>query len=555
MDTPRRRARFEQFRPRYFAAATALIALGAAACSAPSSPGDSGGATGGGDGSPKPGGTLVWGMESEADNLDVHASGGWVTWRVRRQMFEGLINNDLTQDGAEQLKIIPQLAKTWEVSPDGLTYSFALRDGVKFTDGTPFDAASVKFNWDRFYDPQSPYFDPVFRANKLVVHQFLDRIETPDAATVKFVMKQPYSSFPSLMAGSQSPYIGSPASIKQWGKDVGEHPVGTGPFKFVERQRGQKIVLEKNKDYWGTKPHLDGVIYRPLPEAASRVAALRTGEADLILVPPPDTIQQLKDAGFVIKQGPTAHIWYWVPIVRNAPFDNPKVRQAFSLAINREGIAKELMRDTVIPAYSMIPPGAPAYEKEYQPFKYDPAKAKQLLAEAGLASGFSTIIATSVDGSGQLLTVPIAEWIQRDLKAVGIDAKIETYEWQTYLGKGVGNAAWGYRKDLGAYQSSFGAPYNFWLAQIAHSRVVIDARPYGWYKNPQADSLMDRALAELDPTKQNDLYRQANRLFTEDAAYIPVVSDLAPVAMSPKVKGFARTSEESYDLTGIWMEK
>ncbi len=288
--------------------------------------------------------------------------------------------------------------------------------------------------------------------------------------------------------------------------------------------------------------------------AASRVAALRTGEVDLIVVPPPVTIQQLKDAGFVIKQGTTAHLWYWIPITKNAPFDNPKVRQAVSYAINREGIAKELMRDSVTPAYNMIPPGAPAFEADYQPFKYDPAKAKALLAEAGFANGFSTNFATSVDGSGQLLPVPIAQWIQRDLKAVGIDMKIETYEWQTYLGKNVGNTAWGYRKDLGAYQSSFGAPYNYWISQVTNSRLITDAKPSGWYKNPAADAFMDQALTEQDPGKQNDLYRKANHLITEDAAYIPVVSDLSPIAMSPKVKGFAHTSEESFDLTQVWME-
>lgn len=535
----------------------AALALTATACSSsvPGSQPAAGGSPTGGSGQPKTGGTLVWGMESEADALDPHGSGGWVTWRVRRNMFEGLVTNDLTKDGAVQLPLVPQLAKSWELSADGLTYTFRLRDGVKFQDGTPFDAEAVKFNWERFWKQDAPHFEPLFRSGKIQLTQFLDRIETPDAMTVQFVLKRPFSAFLTLMAGSQSPFIASPASIQQWKKDVGEHPVGTGPFKFVERERGQKIVLEADPAYYGTKPYLKQIIYRPLPEAASRVAALRTGEADLIIVPPPDTIQQLKDAGFVINQGPTAHIWYWNFIVKTAPFDNPKVRQAVAHAINKDGIAKELMRGTVTPAHHMIPPGAPSYDADYQPYSYDPAKAKALLAEAGYANGFSTTFATSVDGSGQLLPVPITEWIQRDLKAVGIDMKIETHEWQTYLAKGTGPQAWGHRKDLGAYQSSFGAPYDYWLQQVTHSRWVTETTPRGWYKNAEADKLYDQALIEQDEGKRIALYRQANKLIMDDAAYLPIVSDLAPIAYHKKVKGFAHTSEESFDMTPVWIDE
>jgi peptide/nickel transport system substrate-binding protein len=223
--------------------------------------------------------------------------------------------------------------------------------------------------------------------------------------------------------------------------------------------------------------------------------------------------------------------------------------------VNREGIAHELLRDSVIPAYGVAVPGSPAYDPNYKPFPYDPAKAKQLLAEAGFPNGFSTTFATSVDGSGQLLPVPMMEWIQRDLKAVGINMTIQSYEWQTYLGMSNGPQALGYRKELGLSQNSYGYPDDYFIQSVSHSRWVTETTPRGGYKNPELDKIYDQALVESDPAKRVALYRQAMKILADDAPFLAVVHDLAPVVYDKKVKGFAHTSEESYDLTHIWLDQ
>ena len=173
------------------------------------------------------------------------------------------------------------MATSWDVSPDGTVYTFHIRPNVKFHDGTPLDAAAVDFNIRRVWDKSFQYYDAKSAGQTTFVWQALKALDEPDPMTVRLTMKQPFEPFLRLLGqgGSGSTGIMSPASIKQYGNDnVGEHPVGTGPFKFVDRVRGQRITLARNGDYWGKKPYLDKVVFRPLPDPSARVAALRANE-------------------------------------------------------------------------------------------------------------------------------------------------------------------------------------------------------------------------------------------------------------------------------------
>lgn len=536
---------------RVWALAVALIVL-LAACS-----GGNGGDTSssGASGKPKTGGTLVIGIESETDVLDPQRAGGWVSYRVNRQMYESLVEEDLTKPSAQAAvpPLRPALATSWTISPDGRTYTFKIRPNVKFHDGTPLDAAAVEFNIRRMWDKTFQYYDVKASGQTSFIWQFLKKVQTVDPATLRLTFSQPFSPFLRLLAqgGSGSTGIISPTALKKYGNDnIGEHPTGTGPFKFVDRVRGQRITLARNDSYWGQKPYLDKVVFRPLPDASARVSALRAGEVDMIAVPPPDSIASLQSAGYTLSEGAPPHVWYLSFNMTDPIMKNLKVRQAINLAIDRPGLAKNLLKDSVKPAYDVQAPANSAYVQRPEAYSYNPDKAKKLLAEAGYPNGFQTTMMTSVDGSGQIIPVPMAEYIQQNLAKVGITVQLRTYEWISYLTKW----AQGMDPGTGWSQQSWGMTTPYWLYIVTSSKLQAPNGPnVGRYSNPKLDAVMQQAITATSEVKATELWKQANRIVTDDAAIAPIVNDKAPYILSPKVHGFVSPSEEWYDLNDVWL--
>lgn len=495
------------------------------------------------------GGTLIIGIESEADVLDPHRAGGWVTFRINRQIHESLVAEDLSKSSSEAAvpELKPGLAESWDVSDDGLVYTFNLRKDVTFHDGTDFNAEAVEFNIKRVWDKNFEYYDERSAGQMQKTYQSLNEIKVIDAHTIELILKEPFSPFLRMLAQGSMGSGGmlSPSALEKWGNDeYAEHPVGTGPFKFQERERGKKIQLVKNEEYWGVKPNIDGVIFRPIPDPSARVMALETGEVDIIAVPTPDSVDGLKEKGFKVADGTPPHVWYLSMNFNNPQMQDKRVRQAIALSIDREGMAKELLKDTAQPAYSVQSPANEAYEPEFVDYEYSPEKAKELLKEAGYENGFDMIFQTSVDGSGQLIPVPMAEWIQQDLAKVGVKVKLETYEWVSYLG------LWtqGMKPNVGFNQMSWGFTTPYYLSIIAHSESNANA---GKYKNPEVDSLINKAITTIDPTEANQTWKEVNKLIAEDAAIIPIVSDKAPYVMADYVEGFFVPSQEWYDLIQV----
>ena len=534
-------------RSRHLLAAVVALAL-LAACGGPT-------ASSGASGPPRSGGTLAIGIESEVDVLDPQRAGGWVSWRVNRQMFEPLVDEDLSKPSAEAAvpALRPGLATSWELSPDGTVYTFHIRPNVKFHDGTPLDAAAVEFNIRRMWDKSFQYYDAKAAGLTNFVWQPLKSIATPDPMTLRLTMKQPFEPFLRLLAqgGNGSTGIMSPASIKQYGNDnVGEHPVGTGPFKFVDRVRGQRITLARNDDYWGTKPYLDKVVFRPLPDPSSRVASLRANEVDMIAVPPPDSVASLQQSGFQVSEGAPPHVWYLSFNFNDPIMKNKLVRQAINLAIDRQGMATNLLKDTVKPAYDVQAPANAAYVANTEAYGYNPDKAKQLLAQAGYPNGFSTVMMTSVDGSGQIIPVPMAEYIQQNLAKVGIQIQLQTTEWISYLSKW----AQGTPPGVGWAQQSWGMTTPYWLYIATSSSLKAPNGPnVGDYSNPQLDQVMQQAMTATTEAAAVEKWKEANRIVTDDAAIAPIVNDRAPYILSSKVHGFVSPSEEWYDLNTVWL--
>ena len=495
-------------------------------------------------------GTLIWGMPAETDTLDPHATGGWSTYQITYQIFEGLVKEDLTDASAATPALIPGLATSWTISDDGKTYTFSLREGVTFHDGTPFDAEAVKFNFERFWDESSPNFYPKAKAFVIAYTKWIKSVEVVDPMTVKVTLTAP--NYQWLRQGLQSygqPLMISPASVKEFGNEgVAAHPVGTGPFRFVERDQGVKTVIENNPDYWGTKAILDKVIFRPLQDPATRVNALESGEIHMMTTPPWDEIDRLVEAGFVLTTNQNVPYINYIHLNFNfPPMQDLRVRQAINMAIDREGIAKEIYRNTGRAEYGMLSPGTDAYDPDFKSYSYDPEGAKKLLAEAGYADGLKMVFEIPQYGTGEI----VETWIQRDLQKVGIEVELRKYEWVTYLGKWAG----GMTPDVAMNEIGWGMSTPAWIGIVARCDTIApNGQNSGAYCNKNVDALLDEAIVTADPVAAAALYQKANRIIMDDAAFVPVVDDLQPIILSPKVKGFVNPPEDWYDLSIVSVE-
>jgi peptide/nickel transport system substrate-binding protein len=496
--------------------------------------------------------TLVIGIESEPDILDPQGAGGWVTHRINSQMFESLVTEDLKTPAAEAEvpALVPGLAESWSVSPDGLVYTFNLRKGVEFTDGTVFDAAAVDYNIRRMWDTEAPQYDIRAAGQTVFLWQHLADIQIMDPLTVQLILSEPFSPFLRVMAqgGSGSTGMISPTALETYGDDIADHPVGTGPFVFEERIRGQRVSLVRNDNYWGKKAELDRVVFRPIPDAAARIASIRNKETDIIAVPSPDSVANLRDAGFQVVEAAPPHSWYLTPNMNEEPMKDHRVRRAISLAIDREGLAEYILRDTATPAASVQAPANPGYEEHPENFRHDPELARELLAEAGYADGFTTTLETSVDGSGQIMPVPMAQYIQQNLAEVGITVNLKTYEWISYIS----HYNSGLKQGVGMAQMSWGMSTPFWLYITTSSDLASPAGPNaGRYSNAVLDAAMDNAIGASNEDEANKYWLEANAVASEDLALIPIVNDKSPYIVSPQVEGFALANEEWYDLTEV----
>jgi peptide/nickel transport system substrate-binding protein len=500
------------------------------------------------------GGSIVVGLEADLSILDPHRSSGGQTHLVNEQIFEKLVSRDYRKpnDGSPPA-IVPRLASSWDVSADGLTYTFHLRQGVKFHDGTPFNAAAVEFNIRRVWDKTFQYYIGDGKSGEgASVFGNVASLKVVDDSTIQVVLSKPFAFFIDGLAsttGLGQPWMQSPDSVKQYGDAVGDHPIGTGPFKFKEWVKGQRVVLDANRDYWSAPyPYLDKLTFVPIEDPAARVNSLNAGEVDLIRVVPPDQIASLQSAGFTIAQGPSPHVWFVEFNLTKKPFDDPKVRQAFSLAIDREGLAKDLLQGTAQPAICYCSRTSTTFNPapSWAGYKYDPDQAKALLKEAGFAGGLKMVYQTSTSGSGQMLPVQMAEYIQRNEAAVGINMEIKTYEWNSYISKWLG----GLSGDVDAGQMSWGDNDDFWLFNSTSPDGGVNS---GHLKDTKYASLLAEANSTLDDAKRRDLLLDANKITFDEAYSIGVVNDTQPVAMKKTVQGYIPAGDWVMDFSTVWV--
>lgn len=496
------------------------------------------------DDASKYGGTLIVGQIAEITTLDPGREGGWETFTVSRHIHESLVTEDLTHSGSE-LKappIKPGLAESWEISPDGRVYTFHLRHGVKFQDRSDFNAAAVAFNVRRSWDPKFEFFDKISASNLAYTYSSLKSVETPDDSTVVFTFSQPFSPLLRMLAQGSggSGGIASPDAIRKYGNDgYAEHPVGTGPYRFVERVRGQKVELAKFDGYWGKKPYLNRIIFRPIPDGAARVAALETGEVDIIDWPPRDSVAKLKSEGLTVDNVDLPSVYYYSFNSANKTFEDPRVRQALILSVDRVALARDLLKGTAAPAYGLLNPGSDAYDPSFRDYPYDVEKAKQLLRDAGHPDGVSGELDVYAGGE------PVAEWIQRDAAKAGIKLDVHSYDWNSFLAR-----EHSLPPDVALTSMEWGFLTPYWLYIAASSQSGGNS---GHYQNADFDKTVSNAITSVDPEAVRKKWQEANRILAEDAGKFPIYYDRTHYAVGKNVRGFAEAAQDWFDLNEVWL--
>jgi len=442
---------------------------------------------------------------ADADRLDPQDTNDNASYSIEKPIIEGLLGFN------EKMEQIPQLAEKWDASPDARVYTFYLRKGVKFHDGTPFNAAAVKANFDRVRNPEN-------KLRRYTLYKIISQIDVLDDYTVRFTLSEPFGAMIATFAHPAGG-INSPAAVEKYGKDYMKNPVGTGPYKFQEWVPNDHITLVKNPDYWdkANEAKVDKIIIKPVPEDGTRIAMLQKGDAQFIN-PVPYVMSEVVKADRNLSLASNEAIYtYWVAMnVQKKPFNDVRVRQAMNYAINKEAIIKAVLRGHGKPADSPLAPQVWGYTP-VKTYPYDPAKAKALLAEAGYANGFKALLR----GVAQTDPKEIMVAIQGQLKQVGVEIEIaalpaaalnadrfkplaENRGEMDYAGwsPSTGDADWGIRPLL---TKENWPPTNFTI---------------GFYTNPKVEELVKAALQTSDAAKRKAAYAEAQRIIVDDCPWI-----------------------------------
>ncbi len=477
-----------------------------------------------------PPGVLIVGQIAEPKSLDPAAVTAVNDFRILVNVYEGL-----TRYKSGTLEVEPALATGWEISADGTEYTFTLREGVTFHDGTPFNAEAVKFNFDRMLDESHPFHN----TGPFPLAFFFSAVETTevvDDVTVKFTLNAPYAPFLSNLAYPTGLMV-SPAAVEASGADFGRNPVGTGPFKFAEWRSNEAVVVERYDDYWGEVAGTQAVVFRPITDANTRVAEMLAGGIDMMVEVPPTSLGQFSGDGFSVAEQAGPHVWFLILNAKEGPFADKRVRQAANYAINKEAIVNDVLEGTATVAAGPTPPAfAWAYNEALDPYPYDPDKARALIAEAGAEGATLTFFVTE-GGSGMLDPIPMGTAIQADLEAVGFDVKIETYEWNTFLGEV--NPGLEGKADMAEMAWMTNDPDTLpYLALRSQAWPDQGGFNSGYYANETVDELLESARTAVDPEERARLYREMQAIVQEDAPWVFVANWKQNAVTSDRVENF-----------------
>lgn len=447
-------------------------------------------------------------------------------------MAETLIVTD--KDG----NIEPNLATEWEVSDDNLEYTLKIREGVTFHDGTPLNAEAVKWNLDRVLDPDVPV---AIRSPFVSIEE----VEVVDEYTIKLHMSQPFAPLMSSFS-LETAAIVSPASVDMESNSYENitDPVGTGPYIFKERVKGERVVVEKNPDYWGEEPYYDEVVFRIVPEAATRESLLLAGQVDMIILPPISDLPALRDNPDVEVLLAPSDRSIFISINNNDEvLSDPRVRQALNYAVNKQDIIDSVLFGA---AEAVDAPGAASLFGycPQDPYTYDPEKAKELLAEAGVEEGhqFNFIAPTG----RYVQDFQAAQAIAGYLSEVGLEASPQTMDWPSYVGAITTVPE---ENNLDLHFLGWAPSYLDMaqqMVQFQSSQSPPNGLATSFYSNPEVDELIDQAGQEADPDVRQDLYCQAENIIWDEAPWIFLWVQQFPIVYSTDVTGVSYHPTEKF---------
>jgi peptide/nickel transport system substrate-binding protein len=518
-------------------------------------------------------GTLVFGSSGDPDRLDPADTTDGESIQRMDNIFEGLVEYE-----AGSVLIQPCLATSWEASADGTEIVFNLRKGVKFHDGTDFNADAAVFSFARQYDINHPFHQYGEWAYWGWMFGDVDKMEKIDDYTVKLILKRPNASIMTSLA-MFTVNIVSPTNAEKYKEDAFKYPCGTGPFKFVEWVKDDHVTLEANENYWRERAKLDKLIFKVIPDPSARLMALEVGEVQGIEYPNPADFERIKaNKDLKLLSEPGMNIGYMAmnegygyidanengvrdidtePLVKTPGYFEPltkkEVRQAINMAIDKQSIVDNLYMGTASVAKNGMPPWMLGYNDDIVDYPYDPARAKQLLAEAGYPDGFEvTLYVMPISRPYMFDPLKIGEAIQSYLAAVGIKVSIYQVDWGTYLQEA---QAGKHQMCLLGWTGDNGDPDNF-LNVLYGANVcsIGTAGNYAFYINNTNQELLSAALATYDVEKRAAYYKKSQEMIHEDAGYVYLAHSNQNLAFRVNVQGYVLNPTDRKFFYPVWIE-
>ncbi|WP_114196048.1 glutathione ABC transporter substrate-binding protein GsiB [Edaphovirga cremea] len=477
---------------------------------------------------------VVVAVASNFTTLDPYDANDSLSQAVAKSFYQGLFGFD------KDMKLVNVLADSYEASSDGLTYTIKLHPDVKFQDGTDFNAEAVKINLDRASNPDN-------RLKRYNLFKMIDKTEVVDPTTVKITLKAPFSAFINNLAHPSAVII-SPAALKQYGKEIGFHPVGTGPYQFVNWNQTDFVKVKKFDGYWKQgEPKLDTITWRPVVDNNTRAAMLQTGEADFAFPIPYEQAKVLEHNDKLhLVASPSILQRYISFNVTQKPFDNVKVRQAINYAINKDALIKVAFAGFAVPAEGPVPEGID-FSVKYKPWPYDPAKARELLKEAGYPNGFTTTLWSSHNHS---TAQKVLQFTQQQLAQVGIKVQVTAMDagQRAAQVESVGVKETGVRLFYTGWSASTGeadwALTPLFATQSAPPKQFNTA----FYSNPKVDKALADALATTDRGEKQRLYKEAQDQIWADAPWAFLVTERLVSANNKRLSGFYVMPDTSFSF-------
>ncbi|MEN3931368.1 glutathione ABC transporter substrate-binding protein [Microvirga sp. W0021] len=480
--------------------------------------------------------TLTVAVQENIVGLDPADVNETLSHSAARTIYQGLFGLD------GQMKIYPILAEKFEVNDASTEYTFYLRKGVKFHDGTDFNAEAAKINIERVANPENR-----LKRNSLV--SMVNKVEIIDTYTIKLVLKEPFGALVNNLAHAGAVMI-SPAALKQYGKEISRHPVGTGPFKF-KNWNGDVMEVVKNENYWKPGlPKVDGVIFRTVPESGARLAMLKTGEAQVVVPLPTEMVRQIEnDKTLSVINEPSIVEWFASMNTKKKPFDNVKVRQALNYAVNKEAFCKVVFNGFCTPSDSVLP-SIMQYHVKQEVYTYDAKKAKELLAEAGYPDGFDAeIVAGNNTAAGRAI-----QFLQQQFAQVGVKLKVQQLESGVLSSK-----VWSAQTPE---EATVQMMYGGWSASTGDTDWAL--RPLFWgkgfppklfnaayYMNPKVDEALEAAVGTADNNKRAELYAIVQKEIQQDAPWIFLGVDRNLAGKAKNLEGFVLMADRGFQLDEV----